>query len=199
MAPPTPSFIASLQAFDPQLSVRWGPTIDQWVIQRKGIIGEPELKFLARTRERLRMTISRGLASQEQQSRYKGVVEEHECAMQGQRVILFVSEFTPEIFNILALGDIRRYDGYSRYCDVQERQAEAEEEKRARAYETRRAEIHQECFGRFGMHDFIVRKRQDALRQGKRDLKSLLGIQGKAPWETDKPAALYDAYGKPIR
>src|SRR4051812_4123457 len=95
----------SLQALDSLLSVRWGPFVNQWVVQRKSFVGEQEIKFLKHERERMNHRIEAGRDSKNDQLRFPGLAEELECALQQTRVILFVDEFSNDIFRILALGD----------------------------------------------------------------------------------------------
>jgi len=168
-------FQESLQSFDPLLSVRWGDFVQKWVIQRRSLIPDAEMKFLGNERRRLEGKVALG-AEQKIVDRYKGVAEEHECARQGCRVILFVSEFSPKIFDTLALGDIRRYGGYSRYTDKMDEVVEQQEKMKEREEENKRAVYHAEAWGRRGIYDFLTRKRLTDIHQfGVRDMRTLLG------------------------
>lgn len=186
----------SLQALDALLSVRWGPTINQWVVQRKSFVGEEEIKFLKHERERMWHRMETGKDSEKDRLRYPGIAEELACALDQKRVILFVDEFSNDIFRILALGDIKQYGGYSRYHDEQDQKIIQEENKRQKAMENQRLDLNREMFGRGGVHDFIRDKRQTELQHGKRDVKQLLGIKGRADWESIPK--LVDANGRPL-
>jgi len=169
-------FQNSLQSFDPLLTIRWGETVGQWVIQRRSIIPDAEMKFLANERGRLFKKILAGKASEKQKERYLGVAEEHESALQGTRVILFVPEFSPKVFDTLALGDIRRYGGYSRYTDKLDELEEQKDKMAEKEKENKRAIFHQEAWGRRGIYDFLTRKRMTEIHQfGVRDMRTLLG------------------------
>lgn len=168
-------FQSSLQSFDPLLSLRWGPTVQQWVIQRKSLIPDAEMNFLRNERGRSFKRLQPD-SSEKERARYAGIAEEHDSALQGCRVIIFVKDFGAEVFNTLALGDIKRYGGYSRYTDKQDEliaQQEAIKEKEA---ENKRALIHGESWGRRGIYDFLLRRKQTDIKQhGIRDMRTLLG------------------------
>lgn len=199
MRPPE-SFVRLLEAFDSLLSLRWGPTVGKWVIQRKSFIGDKERVFLANERARLSKRIEQGNSSVSDQTRYAGVAEEHECSLLGCRVILFVDVLDENVFNILAMGDMKRYGGYSRYADMQERDKAYQDAKGEKERESKHMELHQEMFGRGGVHDFIVRKQQSKLQHGERNVKRLLGYKNTAPWEHKSVAStkLVNEFGKEI-
>lgn len=194
------TFVRLLESFDTLLSVRWGPTVGKWVIQRKSFIGEKEMKFLASERARMWKRMESGKASEADKTRYAGVAEEHECSLLGCRVILFVDTLDENVFRVLALGDMKKYGGYSRYADMQERDKADQEAKDEKTREGRRMEMHNEMFGRGGVHDYIVRKQQTKLQHGERNIKKLLGYKGLAPWEHKSvvPQKLIDQFGKEI-
>lgn len=168
-------FQSSLQSFDPLLSLRWGPTVQQWVIQRKSLIPDSEMIFLRNERARSfkRLTPS---SSEKERTRFAGIAEEHDSALQGCRVILFINAFNAEVFNTLALGDIKRYGGYSRYTDKQDELIAQQEAIKEKERENQRAIIHGESWGRRGIYDFLMRKKQTDIHQfGIRDMRTLLG------------------------
>lgn len=186
----------SLQAIDSLLSVRWGPFVNQWVVQRKSFVGDQEIKFLKHERERMNHRIETGKDSKNDQLRFPGIAEELECALQQTRVILFVDEFSNDTFRILALGDIKQYGGYSRYHDEQDQKMIQEENKRQKTLEKQRLELNREMFGKGGVHDFIRDKRKSELQHGERNVKTLLGIKGRADWES--VTHFVDANGRPL-
>lgn len=194
------TFVRLLEAFDTLLSVRWGPTVGKWVIQRKSFIGDKERVFLANERARLSKRIEQGKGSVGDKTRYAGVAEEHECSLVGCRVILFADVLDENLFNILAMGDMKRYGGYSRYADMQERDKAYQEAKEEKDRESKHMELHQEMFGRHGVHDFIVRKQKSKLQHGERNVKKLLGYKGEAPWEHKSvvPQKLVNQFGREI-
>src|SRR5690349_17418867 len=103
---------------DPLLSIRWGPYVEQWVIERKGIFGAEERTYLKNRRERLRKKVEQGEGvTKEDRNTYTGVCEEHDSAMQGKRVVLIVRNLDRQVYDALCMGDIQRYGGYSRYAD----------------------------------------------------------------------------------
>lgn len=185
-------FQASLQSFDSLLSLRWGPFVNQWVIQRNSVVGSKEIQFLRNERRRLEKKLNGSSASEAEKSRYAGVAEELECALQQKRVILFVSDFSPKVFDTLALGDMQRYGGYSRYTDAQDEKLRKEEEKKEREKQSKLNDLNMEIWGRNGVYDFVRNKRQDALAQGK-SLVEMLGWK-KAPWK--KGEGLVDQFGR---
>jgi hypothetical protein len=203
---PPKHFVTLLQSMDPLLSIRYGGTIEQWVIERKAVIGLEELKYMSQRRERLHKKIVNGTATKEDVNTYKGVAEECDSARYGKRVIIFARELDRKVYDALCVGDLQRYGGYSRYADEIERNEAEEEVRKERALSAHNLEMNKECFGRFGIHDFIVRKKQTELRQhGVRSIKKLLGLTGQTWWEqaaekTQLPSApqLVDEYGKPI-
>lgn len=172
------NFQTSLQTFDPLLSIRWGSYVEQWVIQRDSIVGDVEIKFLKNESGRLERKINSGVATEKMKVRYYGIVEELICAKLGKRVILFTSSFGPKIFDTLALGDIQRYGGYSRYADKTDQESVIEEKKLDTDQKNKRESIHSEVWGRRGVYDFLTSKRQTDIHQfGVRDMRKLLGVE----------------------
>jgi hypothetical protein len=171
-------FQASLQSFDPLLSLRWGSTVGQWVVQRRSLIPDAEMKFLQNERGRLWKRIEAGKASQAQKDRYNGLAEEHECALLGKRVIIFVKDFSSKVFDTLALWDIKRYGGYSRYTDKSDELVAQQDAMKDHEAENKRAIIHSESWGRHGIYEFLMRKKQTQIHQfGIRDMRTLLGTE----------------------
>lgn len=188
-------FEKSLQLFDPLLSLRWGPTIQQWVVQRKSFLGEGEMQFLSNERRRMKRKIDLGKATPSDLDRYNGIAEEHDCSLEQKRVILFVKDFSPQVFDILALGDIKRYGGYSRYSDAQDEKARLVEVREEREKSNKLYDLNMEMFGKRGVYDFLQQRRQTELGNGERDVKKLLGLKS-ADWEKEK--RLVDERGKLI-
>src|SRR5262249_38327730 len=140
--------------------------------------------------------IETGKASKTDKTRFPGIAEELECALRGSRVILFVDEFDQKIFNTLALGDIKRYGGYSRYTDSEDQKMIEAENKRQKAMANSREELNREMFGKGGVHDFIRDKRLTQLQHGERSVKKLLGLK-RAPWEA--MPKLVNEFGKEFK
>jgi hypothetical protein len=175
MRPPE-HYVRLLNAMDPLLTLRWGPYVGQWVIERKGIFGPEERSYLKRRRERLAAKVNAGGATKDDVDTLNGVCEEHDSAMNGKRVVIMVRELDRKTYEALCLGDLQRYGGYSRYADEIEKQEAEEEDRKWKKISDQHLDMNKECFGRFGIHDFIVRKKSTELRNGERSIKKLLGL-----------------------
>lgn len=181
-------FTTSLTNLDPLLSVRWGETIGQWVIERKAVIPDSELQFLVRREARLRRNIATPLASTKpstlanMKKTWVGVSEELVAARTGKRVILFSHHLTAALYDALVAGDITRYGGYARFADAMDRADERKEADVDRQLENQRHAYNQEVWG---MLDHIWRKKESGLLQGERDMRYLL--HGKHTREDSEP------------
>jgi hypothetical protein len=166
-------FRRCLAALDTLLSLRWGPSLGQWVIERTGVVPETELWFLKR---RLERGYARYLASSpptvEGRERVQQLWEELQSGVQGKRVILFTPELTDRIYTAICASDMKRYGGYARIAD----EIEAREEQAARladrAMAGERDDLHREAFD---VINFLERKRSTQLAHGIRDFETLLG------------------------
>ena len=173
MPSPSKNFLATLQLMDASLSLRWGDTISQWVVERKGIIGADELHYLAKREARLKGWVNDPTRPKKEMERqtWMGVKEEFESAKRGMRVIIFAPELTPKIFDMLALSDLQRYGGYSRYADEMEK-IEAERDARVeREMSNKRIALNAEVFD---MMNFMERKKLTELIHGERNIGLLL-------------------------
>jgi len=81
------------------------------------------------------------------------------------------NEINQTCYDLICKGEHAKYGGYARFVDeqaIKEGQAEREAERLA---ENKRYDLHSETYDQV---DFMTRKRQDALRNGHRDLAYLL-------------------------
>lgn len=167
------SFTRALELLDPLLQLRWGNVIKQWVIERKGHIGESEVAFLRKRKARLEMILADDTIPNRERNlaTYKGVAEEYESAREGRRVILMAQQLTNKLYDHLCLSDMQRYGGYSRFADELEAHEAEEKKKRERAAETLRMETHREVFDAL---NHVWRRNETALLNGERDMNVLL-------------------------
>ena len=168
-------FVRALSSLDGLLSVRWGPRLEQWVVERKAYIPQTEVGFLSRRFIRV-MEFSRQAKRKQKEKedllyQARQVKEELDSALQGRRVILFARELNQDIFNNLCLSDITRYGGYSRLADDLEAAEKREEKERERVNFNEDITRHKETYDilRF-LHDHCSVQ----LENGVNDLKKLL-------------------------
>ena len=170
-------FVSALQTMDPLLSVRWGDTIGQWVIERKAVIPPSELNFLIRREKRTRNFVDHPPADARpstiatNRNTWVGVSEELVSARRGQRVILFTTRLDQQIYEMLCASDIQRYGGYARFADELERKESRQATDRARMEENSWHAFNAEVAD---MMHFIWHKRENALLAGKRSMRELL-------------------------
>lgn len=166
-------FVISLQALDPLLSVRWGELIERWVIERKAWIGQEELRHLRRRFARLSLWVKDESRAQHQLEKkvWGEVGEELRSALEGKRVVLRAKDLNRETYEMLCLGDIARYGGYSRLADEIEKRELEEEERQENARSAYREELHRESYD---VLHFLWEKRGAKLDHGERDLNVLL-------------------------
>lgn len=179
MPEPSASYVSMLQLMDPLLSVRWGGTIEQWVVERKAMIPDYEITYLRNRRDRTARWIREGRNKDKKaewarvQSTHKELVEEYGSAMAGKRVIRFSTALDNRLYNELCMADIKRYGGYSRLADEWDKQDEKEDAETARAQREEGIAKGKEVYD---ILNFLERKRTDQLLNGERDLKKLLGV-----------------------
>ena len=176
MRPPD-HYVRLLTNMDPLLSIRWGPYVQQWVIERKGIFGLEERTYLKNRRERLRRKVQQNDGvTKDDINTYTGVCEEHDSAVNGKRVVLIVPNLDRQVYDALCLGDLQRYGGYSRYADEIERQEEEEDTRKQRKISNQNENIAKECFGRLGIYDFLMRHKVGEMSQKTKSIRQLLGL-----------------------
>jgi hypothetical protein len=188
---PSDSFVRTLQAMDPLLSVRWGPHVYAWVVQRKAVLPETEVFYLRRRAERLTRRVNAGTAPEADKETLKGVLEELICAEDGKRVILFAPALTDKIYNQLCLADITKYGGYSRYADLMEQREAAKEADRERQQSEWNIARNKEAAG---VLRFLEDRRSTALAHGGQTIAQMLGTKDYLP--KSLPKHLYDPAGR---
>lgn len=166
-------FINSLRAFDPLLSVRWGSVIGQWVIERKAFVPVDEINFLTKRLARVDKKIKNSgkEITHKDVTTFTGVSEELASAKVGARVMLFAKNLDARVFDDLALGDIRRYGGYSRYADELEAQEERKEKDEERMAANEREALNKQVYDDL---NYIWDKNETALLNGERNWQKLL-------------------------
>ena len=170
-------FEKALHAFDPQLSVRKGRALkNKWVIERKGYLSQGEIEFLQRRQERAFRSASKK-ALEKPQAYAKAydlacqIREEYECALVGKRVILFTESLDNRVFDMLALGDVQRYGGFSRYLSELESREERRDSDQKRMNSNENEARSKDAFDKM---NFLWQHRETELLDGKRDMKILL-------------------------
>lgn len=184
------AFLNTLQAMDSLLSVRWGPHVHAWVIERKALLPGDEVFYLRRRAERLTKKVTNGTPTKYERDTYKGVLEELTSAEDGKRVIMFAPALTDKIYNDLCLSDIKRYGGYSRYCDLIEQREAAREADRDRQQSEWNIARNKEAAG---VISFLEDKRSTALAHGQ-SVSQMLGTRDYLPRAL--PKHLYDPNGR---
>lgn len=174
-------FMRSIASLDPLLSVRWGAYANQWVVERKAVISQEEIGYLARRYRRLGEWVGDDTRSDIERVRatYIGVAEELVSANQQRRVVFFTPHLDNRTYEQLCLSDIRRYGGYSRLADQMDEFEAGEMARLERALTEERLDINRETYD---MLNFLWRKRAAALDHGQRDMNVLLhGKRRSAP------------------
>src|SRR5258708_2611893 len=170
-------FQRAINLFDPLLSVRKGRALtNKWVIERKAYLGKDELMYLRKRRDRAfriaaQKQVSKPTEYQKTLDLAKQIAEETDCAERGYRVILFADQLDNRIFDMLAMGDTRRYGGFSRWL------AEFEaEEARHEKDEKRQQSNENVARGKqvFDDLNYIWTDKETQLLAGERSMKRLL-------------------------
>jgi len=169
------SFERALQLFDPLLSVRAGKSLTgKWVIERKGYIPNSEIEFLRRRRERAFRSSAKETDAFKRERKLdlaRQIAEETDCAERGKRVILFVDSLDRRVFDMLAMSDIQRYGGFSRYIEELEATERKREEALNRELQNQNIAKSEETYDQL---NFLWKHRETELLAGKRNLKELL-------------------------
>jgi hypothetical protein len=185
------AFLRCLQHMDPLLSVRWGPFVEQWVVERKAIFSDKEVFWLKRRTERLDRKFNAGNATEAEKTTRIGCLEDLASSENGCRVVLFAKTLNDHIYNQLCLSDITKYGGYSRYCDELERAEDAREKDTERQLSNERVARWKEAAG---IIRFLDDKRSTMLDHGCRDVAQMLGTKDYMP--KTLPKHLLDANGR---
>jgi tRNA isopentenyl-2-thiomethyl-A-37 hydroxylase MiaE len=156
---------------DPLLRVRYGSVIGQWVIDRKAVMREDEVYYLARRAERAKKIALRPDATEATKEQAKGIMEEYLSARDGRRIIFFATKLDDNTYNSICASDMRQYGGYSRLAEEIEKQESRQEADKLRVESNENVALWKETYDQLG---FLQRKKQDKLLQGERDLKKLL-------------------------
>jgi len=167
-------FETAVQRYDPLLSIRWGQTLNQWVLERKAVIPDNEMAYLKSRMDRTyRLSRDTNKPEKDRKRLYKSfqqIREEFLSAQTSKRVILFASILGDEVFDAIRLSDIKAYGGYSRFADELERYEAEAKQKQVKAIQEVSMDIHREVYD---IINFLRRKPEP--NREDRDLKKLLG------------------------
>jgi hypothetical protein len=176
--PSAPEWFAnSLRNYDSKLHLRWGEKLGQWCIERDAVITQEEIGYMRKRKNRTKTYANSPPPnatprSIEQNLRlWLQLSEELAAARLNRRIILFVRELAPAVFDLLAAADISRYGGYARFADELERAEERSEAEAERILANKRNAYNKEVWS---MLDHVWRKKEDKLLNGERDLGVLL-------------------------
>lgn len=167
-------FESSLQALDPLLSLRWGASIHQYVVERRALIPRDEVEYLEKKKRGLAEALKTETDPEERKAiayEFQQVDEEIICAKHGKRVIIYAKELGRHIFDALCASDIQRYGGYSRFADELEKREMKRDAERSRQRSDYFRALNRETYS---ILDFIHRKSETALLNGEKDLNVLL-------------------------
>lgn len=169
------SFQSACSSFDPLLSFRKSSRLGKWVVERKSLIPGTEIAFLARRVGRLEAAARRAKTSRSDSSvnyELAQTIEELVSARDGKRVVFFTPTLDGRTFDALALSDIQRYGGYSRFADELEKSEALALKEGNRMFRNHMEGVHKDAYE---ILDFLDRKRSSELEHGERRLKVLLG------------------------
>ena len=171
------TFQQALNSFDPLLTVRRGRALHKaWVIERKAYIPPSEVDFLARRQERAFRSASKKKIEKPQDyaKAYDlacQIREEYEAAVGGKRVIIFVEKLDRRVFDALALGDVQRYGGFSRYISEIEARESFRDNDEKRMNSNQNEALSKEAYEKM---NFLWDRRQTELIDGQTNMKELL-------------------------
>jgi len=169
------SFQNACSSFDPLLSFRWSSRIGKWVVDRKALIPGTEIAFLNRRIALLESAARRAKTARSDStvdSELHQTVEELVSAKKGKRIVFFTETLDKRTFDALALSDLRRYGGYSRFADELEKNEALASKEGDRMFRNHMEGVHKETYE---VLSFLDRKRSTELEHGERRLKVLLG------------------------
>ncbi len=169
------SFQSACSSFDPLLSFRWSSRIGKWVVDRKALIPGTEIAFLTRRIARLEAAGRRVKTARSDSAvnfELHQTVEELVSAKEGKRIVFFTKTLDGRTFDALALSDLRRYGGYSRFADELEKSEALASEEGDRMFRNHMEGVHKETYE---ILSFLDRKRSTELDRGERRLEVLLG------------------------
>lgn len=164
-------FIRNLQGLDHLLDCRWSDLLSSWVIDRKAIVPDTEVRFLTNRLARAEKWLRESPDDTKKRSHRDGVAEELRSARAGRRVIFFTRHLDRRCYDRLALGDIQRYGGYSRLADEIEAEEKAVAKKLDHEHASELEDVNREAFDQL---NFILDKKDARLHAGVRNLKTLL-------------------------
>jgi len=167
-------FVSMLRLNHPLVSVRWGEWVGKWVISQRAYIHPSEIHYLEKRRVRLEHWIAYpkgGEPTTKHKNALKNVNEELIAARAKERILFMPDAINQAAYDMLCHGEHARYGGYARFCDAQEQEADRIAEDQERQEENKRFALHSESYDQI---DFMTRRRQDALKNGHRDLGYLL-------------------------
>jgi hypothetical protein len=179
------TFERGLKNYDPALSLRWGPRVKQWVIERKGRRILPShfrlLKFAA-----------------SQDKPEPKALEEYESAKAGKYVITYASSLDNRIHDWLWQNDTRRIspDEFAKREVAKQFLPKLEREANLR-------ELDREAISVMG---WMNRKHSSEINHGKADALVCEAMKKDAPTGTrqhfdnkPKSVTLFDEFNRPIR
>lgn len=170
MTKPPDWFVSMLRANHPLVSVRWGAWVGAWVISQRAHVPPSEIHYLSRRIARLERWITKE-PSVKHSNALKNMQEELIAAKAGERILFMPQHITHDTYQMLCKGEHAKYGGYARFCDAQEQEADRVAADQERQQENKRFALHSESYDQI---DFMTRRRQDALKNGHRDLGYLL-------------------------
>lgn len=180
------TFERSLRNYDPQLRLRYGTYVKQWVIERIGRVSEAEARLLRYGAER---------PDAEPKAR-----EEWESARNGRHVIHYAKYLDQRVHDYLWQHDLQRH-GFKVLSRFMKGQAQKRKDAAARGHEVSR-EVNEV------MH-FLLNKKSSDIDHGKSDrlIREAFHLPARPEpnksgnWGTSakKPSPLVDQFGRDLR
>lgn len=179
------SFERSLRNYDPQLRLRYGTYVKQWIIERIGRVSQAEARLL-------RYGATRPDADPKAR-------EEWESARNGRHVIHYAKYLDQRVHDYLWQHDLQKH-GFKVLSRFMSTQAQKRKQAAARGHEVSRevGEV---------MH-FLLNKKSSAIHQGKSDhlMREAFHLPARpepkksAQWDPKKPPSpLVDQFGRDLR
>lgn len=133
---PPANFEAALHRYDDALSIRWGPVVNQWVLERKGRL-IPALHRLLATRRRIAERSLRTSPHDPEALKWQKCIEEWQSSRSGKHVIGYVMTLDRRVFDSLWLRDYTKHGGVEaslNAMEAEEQRKELEGRRKQRAH-----------------------------------------------------------------
>lgn len=129
------AFEKALRTHDPALALRWGHTVQCWIVERKCFVPAALVATLRDGKRKAKRIISNPRLEAKNRYMLKKAIEESESADAGKRVVIYAKYLDNRVFDALRLTDLQNSTNLERAINASANREAKKKRDRYEAYE----------------------------------------------------------------